>query len=97
MGRQKVVIIGHGYTSRLGIIRSLASSGCEIIVVSMVFHGRMGRFLRFEGGKPIDCCSKYVSRYYYCQAKDKNGLIRLLLEKCTDPDQKTILIPDSGG
>ena len=60
MGRQKVVIIGHGYTSRLGIIRSLASSGCEIIVVSMVFHGRMGRFLRFEGGKPIDCCSKYV-------------------------------------
>lgn len=95
MGRQKVVIIGHGYTSRLGIIRSLADSGCEIIVVSMVFHGWMGRMIRFEGGKPIDCCSKYVSRYYYCQAKDKNGLIRLLLEKCTDPDQKTILIPDS--
>ena len=95
MGRQKVVIIGHGYTSRLGIIRSLADSGCEIIVVSMVFHGWMGRMIRFEGGKPIDCCSKYVSRYYYCRAKDKKGLIRLLLEKCSDSEQKTLLIPDS--
>lgn len=32
---------------------------------------------------------------YYCQAKDKEGLISLLLEKCTDANQKVVLIPDS--
>ena len=56
--RQKVVIIGHGYTSRLGLIRSLADLDCEITVIAMVFNGWFGRLIRFEGGKPIDCRSK---------------------------------------
>lgn len=90
-----VVIIGHGYTSRLGLIRSLAELKCDITVVAMVFNGTFGRFIRGEGGKPIDCCSKYVNRVLYCNVKDEEGLVRLLLDKCVDPDQKVILIPDS--
>ena len=91
----KVVIIGHGYTSRLGIIRSLAELKCDITVVAMVFNGAFGRLIRGEGGKPIDCCSKYVDRVLYCNVKDEEGLVKLLLDKCVDPDQKVILIPDS--
>lgn len=92
---QKVVVIGHGYTSRLGIIRSLGAIGCEITVIVMVFHSRIGRFFRFDGGKPVDCHSKFVSRVFYCQAKDKENLIKLLLDKCTDSNQKVVIIPDS--
>lgn len=93
--KQKVVIIGHGYTSRLGIIRSIAELDCEITVIAMVFHNWFGRFIRFDWGKPIDCYSKYVSQMFYCYAKDGEGLINLLLQRCTDPDQKVIIIPDS--
>ena len=95
MGRQKVVIIGHGYTSRLGIIRSLAELDCEITVIAMVFHNWFGRFIRFDWGKPIDCYSKYVNTVLYCYAKDGEGLVSLLLQKCTDQNQKVIVIPDS--
>ena len=45
--KQHVVIIGHGFTSRLALIRSLAELGCEITVVVTVLHGRLGRFSHF--------------------------------------------------
>lgn len=93
--KQKIVIIGHGYTSRLGIIRSLAALDCEITVIAMVFHGWLGRLLRFDGGKPVDCHSKYVKRVLYCYAKGEEALVQLLLERCAVPGQKTIIIPDS--
>lgn len=93
--KQKVVIIGHGYTSRLGIVRSLAELDCEITVVAMVFHGRLGRFVRFDWGKPVDCYSKYVNKVLFCYAKGEEDLIRLLLERCVSTPQKTIIIPDS--
>lgn len=93
--KQKVVIIGHGYTSRLGIIRSLAALDCEITVIAMVFQGRLGRYLHFNGGKPVDCHSKYVSRVLYCPAQNGEALVQLLLSRCTDPEQKVIIIPDS--
>ncbi|MBR5736510.1 MAG: hypothetical protein IKX60_06950 [Bacteroidales bacterium] len=93
--KYKVVIIGHGYTSRLGIIRSLAKIDCEITVIAMVFHGWLGRMVRLSGGRPIDCYSKYVNHYYYCIEKDEKGLIQLLLDKCLSPGQKVVIIPDS--
>lgn len=91
----KVVVIGHGYTSRLGLIRSLGEIGCEITVIVMVFYGRYKRFLHLEGGKPIDCYSKYVKNYYYCRAKDENELINLLVNRCACTSQKVVIIPDS--
>ena len=93
--KQKVVIIGHGYTSRLGIIRSLAELDCEMTVIAMAFHNWFGRFVRFDWGKPIDCYSKYVSRMMYCKINDGEELIQLLLSKCTDRNQKVVIIPDS--
>ena len=90
--RQKVVIIGHGYTSRLAVIRSVAQIGCEITVIVITGYKRVGKTLNTS--KPIDCYSKYVSNVYYCAHKDED-LIQLLLDKCTDLHQKVVIIPDS--
>jgi biotin carboxylase len=84
--KHKVVIIGHGYTSRLSIIRSVAEIGCDVTVIVMTISNKRE--------KPIDCYSKYVSRFYYCGRSDGKELIRLLLDKCIDPEQKVVLIPD---
>ncbi len=90
---QKVVVIGHGYASRLGVIRSVAQIGCEITVIVMTGLNRDGKTLNTK--TPIDCYSRYVSNVHYCHAKDAKGLIQLLLEKCIDYQQKVVIIPDS--
>lgn len=90
---QKVVIIGHGYTSRLAVIRSVAQIGCEITVIVMTGNRRFSRKLNTK--RPIDCYSKYVNHIHYCHFLDEQGLIQLLLEKCTDSLQKVVIIPDS--
>ena len=89
--RQKVVVIGHGYTSRLGVIRALGSVGYEVIDIVMVVNKRKGKP---DYTPPIDSYSKYVSAIYYC-LPDKDQLISLLLAKCVDDSQKVVLFPDS--
>lgn len=90
---QKVVVIGHSFSSRLSIIRSIAQIGCEITVIVMTGFKRDG--ITLNDKKPIDCYSKYVSRVYYCLRTDKERLIQILLDHCTDSQQKVVLIPDS--
>lgn len=89
---QKVVVIGHGYTSRLGVIRALGREGYEVTVIVMTGYNRDGKTLNTK--KPIDCYSKYVSRILYCPS-DREKLIQLLLTGCVDPQQKVVVIPDS--
>ena len=91
--KQKVVIIGHSFSSRLSIIRSVAQIGCEITVIVMTGFKRDGKTL--NNRKPIDCYSKYISHVFYCLRSEKETLIRLLLDHCTDSQQKVVLIPDS--
>lgn len=91
--RQKVVIIGHSFSSRLSLIRSVAQIGCEVSVIVTTGFKRDGKTLNDK--KPIDCYSKYVSHVYYCLRKDKEELIRILLEHCTDSQQKVVLFPDN--
>ena len=89
--KQKVVVIGHGYTSRLGVIRALGKAGYEVVVVVMTGYNKDGTL---NTTKPIDSYSKYVSEVHYCFS-DKEMLITLLLERCTDPNQKVVLFTDS--
>ena len=89
----KVVIIGHSYTSRLGIILSVEKIRSEIKVIVVTGVKRDG--ITLNDKKPIDCYSKYVSRVYYCLRTDKERLIQILLDHCTDSQQKVVLIPDS--
>jgi len=86
--RQKVVIIGHGYLSRLALIRSLGQAGYYVSVI-VTMYGKV------DTTRPLDCFSKYVSDVYYCNAKDNDGLIKILLEHCACQDQKVVIIPDS--
>lgn len=92
--KQKVVIIGHSFSSRLSIIRSVGQIGCEVTVIVMTAPKKNNR-KTIKDKKPMDCLSKYVSHVYYCLREDKGAFIQLLLEKCTVPSQKVILIPDS--
>ena len=75
--KQKVVIIGHSYTSRLSLIRSVAQIGCDVTVIVMTGLKRDGKTPNTK--KPIDCYSKYVSHVYYCLRKDKDAFIQILL------------------
>ena len=85
----RVVIIGHVYLSRLSIIRSVAETGCEIIVIATSTPHAAGLLKR-----PVDSFSKYVSRFFYCDRKDPESLVRLLKERCAVPGQKVVVIPD---
>lgn len=91
--KQKVVVIGHGYTSRLAVTRSVAQIGCEVTLIVMTGYRRFCKKLNTR--KPIDGYSKYVSKILYCYMNDGEGLIQLLLNECVDKKQKVVIIPDS--
>lgn len=82
--RQKVVIIGVSFSSRLALARSIGSLGCDIILVAWASGSEK---------KPIDGYSKFVSKVLFCP-KEEKPFIELLKEKCVDPAQKVILMPD---
>lgn len=89
---QKVVIIGNSYTTRLGLIWSIAPLGCEITVIAVGHYGKLPKGK--NPPRPIDCYSKYVKNVFYCNEEDgKKQLIELILAKCVDFHKKTILIP----
>lgn len=88
--RQRVIIIGHSFTTRLGIIRSVAEIGCEVVVVAI------GIYNTPNPTKPLDCYSKYVDQVFFFNSKyGMEGFVQLLLEKCTDQNRKPIIIPTS--
>ena len=88
--KQKVVVIGHSFTTRLGIIRSVAEIGCEVTVIDIAYYKLS------NPSKPIDCYSKYVNQVIFFDRKyGREGLVQLLLEKCVDKNLKPIIIPTS--
>lgn len=91
--KQKVVVIGHGSTLRLGTVRAIAELGCEITVIVLTWYYPLTK--KLNKIKPFDCYSKYISHIHYCLATDKEALIQLLFDKCKDSEQKTILLPTS--
>lgn len=92
--KQKVVVIGNSFTSRLAVIRALANMGCEITVVCIGFYPELCRGVMPP--TPADCYSQYVSRYLFFERKEgREGLVRLLLNECADPKGQVLLIPTS--
>ena len=86
--KQKVIVIGHGYTSRLAIIRSVGMAGYDVDVV--VIYGT-----KRPTKRPIDCYSKYVNDVLYSPSGDEEALVQLLLDTYKDSFPKPILVPES--
>ena len=87
--KQKVIVIGHGYTSRLAIIRSVGMAGYDVDVV-VIYYGT-----KRPKDKPIDCYSKYVNKVYYSPSGDEEALVDLLINNYQDDPSKPILVPES--
>lgn len=88
--KQKVVVIGNSFATRLGVIRSVGEIGCEVTVIDIAYYKTS------NPSKPIDCYSKYVNQVIFFDRKyGREGLVQLLLEKCADKNQKPIIIPTS--
>ena len=82
---QRVIVIGHGYSIRLSVIRAVAQFGYEVIVIHVG-----------PPVKPLDGYSKYVKEVlYFNRQEGEKGLVKLLLEKCRVVGQKPIIIPTS--
>lgn len=90
--KQKVVIIGQGYTGRLSIVRSIAELGCDITLIVLLSKSL---YERHKKGKPIDAYSKYVSRYIFSENYNEKMLIDILSNQCVDSNQKTYIFPDN--
>lgn len=86
--KQKVIIIGHGFSSRLSLIRSVGQMGGYEVVVIVVGPNSAGQ------KKNIDCYSRYVDTFYYSVKDDSEDLFRLLTQKCKSQSGKSIIIPD---
>lgn len=80
--KPKVVIIGYGFATRLGLIRSLSKISDHISVI----------MIEPDKSKPIDCYSKYVHAFY-CSGNNEAKLMEILRCECVDNNQKVILIP----
>ena len=81
--KQKVVIIGRNYTSRLGMIRAAGMAGYDVAVIKT--NG-------LPESKDIDAYSKYVTDYLYAKEPHRDELMSVLFSLKTDKN-KTIIIP----
>lgn len=78
-----IIVIGNADVIKLGLIRSFGESGYRIISIHISGKNKFKM-------KPLDYYSKYVSGYYFTKAAN---LIDLLIDKCTNDEQKPILMP----
>lgn len=91
---KKVVVIGNSFTTRLAVVRALANMECEITVVCIGFYPELRR--GDTPPMPVDSYSRYVSRCLFLERKEgRDGLVRLLLNECVDPEGRVLLIPTS--
>ena len=92
--KQRVVVIGRGYSGRLSIIRSLAEVDCDITIISLLPTMKLPEKTK-RNDYTLDAYSKYVSRVFYSESYNTEMLLDILLNKCVDATQKTIIFPDN--
>lgn len=89
--KPKVIILGHGYTSRLGVARSLGIAGYPVAVVALDASCRTPTS---KGTKPADFYSKYVSEFFFCPIQS-DTLVAFLIKQFAVKDSKPLLFPTS--
>ena len=81
--KQKVIVIGRNYTSRLGMIRALGMAGYDVAVI---------KTNRYPVSEDIDAYSKYVKEYHYAKEPNRNELVSVILSLKSEKGE-TVLIP----
>lgn len=89
--KPKVIILGHGFTSRLGVARSLGAAGYPVAIVAI---DPKYKEVTTRGTKPVDFYSRYVNEFYFCPV-DQEQLVFFLLQEFSNTNQKPILFPTS--
>lgn len=84
MERITAVVLGHNYTSRLGMIRAAGEAGCIVDVIAS--HKK-----RIKSNRQIDYYSKFVNNYDTV-LEQSDSLLKLLLERYKDKEN-VILLP----
>ena len=92
-GIQQAVVIGQGYTGRLGIVRSLAAAGCTSKLIVLQPRPRNGEAMSRK--KPVDAYSRYVTDCFFCENFNDAMLLDLLLNHCAVPGRKLLIVPDN--
>ena len=84
---KSIIIIGSNPMTRLSLIRSIGEvTHCDITVVDMVHE------IPKKDIKPVDCYSIYVKRLLRAKKYDADGLSKLLLDQCTNNDDKPLIL-----
>lgn len=81
----KAVVLGRNYTSLLGMIRAAGRAGCQVTAIRTTGGGK-------PEGAPVEAASRYCTAHHYVK-QDREAVVRLLLEKCAQPGEKTLLLP----
>lgn len=80
-----IIVLGHNYTSRLGIVRAVGMAGYRVRVIATL--------KKKPKRHPIDFYSKFTSDFEYCLRSSDKELVSLLLQNYTEHGKKSILIP----
>ena len=90
---ERAVIIGQGFTGRLGLVRSLAAAGCSSRLIILYPRSRDGK--PYEAKNQPDALSKYVTECFYCENYNEEMLLDYLLNKCAESGKKPLIVPDN--
>lgn len=85
-----VVVLGHNYSTSLGLIMSLGEAGYRCASVKRIGNGRMPKIRRLLAP---DFCSKYVSSCQCVPANDNSSMLKTLISLYGSQDEKKVLLP----
>ena len=91
MSNQSVVLLGHNFTSILGLARALGSDGYEVSAIRTGFPSNTG-FLKRLGRTP-EAKSKYITKYMTADSTDQEKIKDLLISEFASSERKAVLIP----
>lgn len=87
--KQRVIIIGRNYTSRLGMIRAIGDGGYDIQVIKTC------RTIPYNPttGMDIDGYSKYVNGYHFALEPNRQHLVSVIKSLALRNGEKAFIIP----
>ena len=94
MESDRVVLMGHNYSTILGFARALGKKGYEVYVVRTGAGNRKGIADKVLSKRPKpDSVSKYVKKFVMVNINDTDTVLRLLMKTVAPKNKRGVLIP----